>query len=514
MATTIPCPNPTCTHSFSQAELQSASQLVCPKCSFRMQGKGPANPKPAPAPKAAAPTPVPIAKVLTPAKPAASEPKPNAKPLPATPVQATAVVADPPPAPASVPETSNDALTFDNEPLVRLPTKKGKFNWGRFAIFSLITGIAACVVVVAFVSVFLILMGTGALTDFSMNPDDVHHTGAVRDAKGNTEKAYKLILNRKEWAVDNEMAATYGAHMAWKHTERDFWFAVVVKDHAVYKPRDAEMLRYALEKLEGHFGEALELGGKAEPVKMCGLPAQRIQFKGQIKAANWLGECYMFFKEGVAFWLFISSPDWDVVERYAGVLPEKHMSVLVDRRGWREQPPATETYASLNNQVKVTVPAMPKGIWEKHNAKNEDENGELFLFGRFLKGEKDNRKNASLLVFTLEKKPDLGEALKSARDYLDNKVKNENNNFKIVPAEEVAEGKGELKTLDVGNRRGRIADLKLQFNEEPKRYYLLAIVNEPDNVYATLCECSWESRQIWRQEFLEVLGAMKFQRPE
>ena len=99
--------------------------------------------------------------------------------------------------------------------------------------------------------------------------------------------------------------------------------------------------------------------------------------------------------------------------------------------------------------------------------------------------------------------------MKAAREYLDKKVMGDNTMYKIVHAADVAEGQTEIGTVgDVGNRRGRLIDLKLQFNDEAKRYYLLAVINEPDIAYAILCDCTWESRQIWRQDFLDVLRSL------
>src|SRR5437762_3260525 len=72
MANTIPCPNPTCPHDFRQAELQTASAVQCPKCGFRMHGRGPAQATPA------------ASKPIVPAKPAASPAKPIAASKPAS----------------------------------------------------------------------------------------------------------------------------------------------------------------------------------------------------------------------------------------------------------------------------------------------------------------------------------------------------------------------------------------------------------------------------------------------
>ncbi len=510
---TNPCPNPTCTYQFNIAELQTTAQLLCPKCGFRMQGK--AAPKPAAsvkleiAPSAtaiAAPT---IAKVAvampisTPAEPGAAIFAAVVSPPSAAPeALATETVAGPPTGPAI-----RSFFNPDNEAgaLVRTSTVKKKFRWLRILMLVFAFGFAACIVIVAIGMVYLGLKSQKAFLGAGEDNEEITHIVYVRDTKGGQEKAYQLVLGKKEWSVDTEIGPRFGASSAWKNNTYDVWFAVVVKDYGVVKPRDAEMLRVAIDKLEGHF-EALELGAKAEPVKANNLFMQKLPFKGQVKAGNWLGECYMFFNNGIAYWLFVSSPDWERVEEFAGFLTQKNLGVLSERRGWHEQPPPTETFTSANIKVSVTV---PKGVWEKHNAKDEDENGELLLLGRYQK-EKDNRKNALMLIYTHEKKDNLKDALKGVREYLDKKLKNENENYRLVHAVELAKGDSvEGKLEDVGDRRGQLVDVKLQINDEPKRYILLAVIREPDIVYAIQCSCPWESRHIWRQEFLEVLRSVR-----
>ena len=397
----------------------------------------------------------------------------------------------------------NPEVTQPTGPLVRAGQKKKKaFNWIGLLIFAFV----ASLVIGGFVSIYFFLVGPDGIRTMTNAPEGNIYFGNIRNAKNESEKVYKLVLAKKDWSIDNEITSRFGAHAAWKHNDYEFWFAIVVKDYGVYKPRDA------IDKLEAHFGDAIELAAKAEAAKIGDLPAQKLQFKGQVKAATWLGECYMFFKDGVAYWLFMSSPEWQTVEYFASELPEKHFFVVTERRGWREQPMPTETFASTSGKIVMTA---PKGVWEKHDAKNEDEKGDLLLSGKYLR-EKDNRKNSSLLVLTLDKQKNLEDAMKAAREHLSKKVMGgENNGYKLLHASDVAEGQADTGTLEnVGNRRGRLIDLKLQFNDEAKRYYLLAVINEPDIAYAIVCECTWESRQIWRQDFLDMLRNLNVKKGE
>jgi hypothetical protein len=550
MANTIPCPNPVCTHEFSLAEVQATAQLLCPKCGFRMKGKGPAQPQPAaPAAKPPSKPAVPLAakpaapasaKTAAPArakKSAAATPATTPpKVVQATPVQTKPVVpsgatpsppmaapiAGPPAATAATkvaagepPAGSEGSLpgdTFFNPDfgavggtLVRTGTTRKKFNWMRLLIILFAVGFAAFIVIAIIGTLWLVLRFKGVSNVFS--PDGDTYIGKIRNSKNESEAVYKLVLPKNSWSVDAEIARRFDAHAAWKSRDNDFWFALCVKDYGMHKPRDAEMLRLGIDKLEAYFGTDMELDAKAQAVTFGALPAQKLRFRGVVKEAKWLGDCYMFFNNGIAYWLFIASPDEKVIDHFAGELPDKHVFVESERRGWREQPPPTETFASAEGQLDMTA---PKGVWEKAvDPKNVDANGILSLAGRYLR-EKDNKKNALLIVFTMEKKDDLKATLKAAREHLEAREKDSNERAKIMHAAE--DGQTEAGTLeDVGNRRGRTIDLKLQIGDEPEpqRYYLLSVVNEPDVCYAILCECSWKSRPIWRQDFLDVLRTLR-----
>src|SRR5262249_55437159 len=138
----------------------------------------------------------------------------------------------------------------------------------------------------------------------------------------------------------------------------------------------------------------------------------------------------------------------------------------------------------------------------------QDERGELFLFGRYLK-EKDNRKNASVLVLGLDKKASLKESLADARAYFDSKKKEEDKNYQAEPSAD----KGEDGISNaIGARPGRILELRLLLGNEPKRYVLLAVADGGEQHFAILCDCTWESRQIWRQDFLDLLRTFQLKK--
>ncbi|HZZ79063.1 MAG TPA: hypothetical protein VFE62_11120 [Gemmataceae bacterium] len=538
MANKLPCPNPMCTHEFTQAELQAASQVACPKCGFRMQGRSDAPGKPAPVkPAPVRPAPVkqsnppkpgvkptapPVAMPIpTQAKPVATaplaQPIPQPKPAAVNPPLAAPIPAAPP-KPATNEEAPGDSF-FNPESggggtLVRQRGRpKQPFNWMRLLIITCVVGFAASIVIIAIVLTLSFFLGSEGLANLGgqQSADGTIYWYNIRTGNG-SEKVLKVVVPRDVWEIDKEMQSRLEATSAWKMKEDDLWFAVVVKDYDMQKPRDAQMVKVAIDRLETHFGEALELAAKAEPADFGDLKAQKLQFKGQARSANWLGECLMFFKDGVGYWVFVASPEWDKIAAFEEEMASKRIFAAVERRGWREQPWPMQTFNSEKGLITMTA---PKGVWDSlGEAKNVDENGILLLAGTYL-AEKNNRKNAQLLAFTFEKKDNLESAANFAREYIEKKEDNENKNFKIVIDDDTVKGQGKTGTSkNVGNRPGRVIELKRLFNDEPKRYFMLAVVNDPETAYGILCECSWEHRQIWRQDFLDILASMKIRKAE
>ncbi|MBI3823643.1 MAG: hypothetical protein HY289_13320 [Planctomycetes bacterium] len=529
------------------AELQAAAEIVCPKCGFRMAGKGAVQAKPAAKPAPAKPIvvppkpaakpivapPPPAAKpiVVRPqpaAKPVAAPPKPPAPtpplavPVPAPPPAQITAAAPPLASPVAADESVADGSFFNPEvdagggTLVRTGTAKRPFRWVRLLIMLGAIGAAASLVIAAIVGVVWFFIGSDAFRNLDrQDKDGIIHR--FRNNKNETEEVYRLVLQpRKEWTVDNVIASRFEptdrtergwSVSAWKSETYDFWFAVVVKDYGMHRPRDAEMLRICVEKLEAHFGEEVEMSASTEPGGKFGkVAAQKLTFRGTFNSAKWGGECHMFFNNGIAYWLFLSSNDVGTYLSFAADMPEKTFFILSDRRGWREQPPLTEPFATPDGKISLTV---PEKIWTAStDPKSEIPPGIMLLRGRHR--EKDNRKDALLLVFTLEKKDGLEAALKAAQEHLAEEKKKESTDYEIVLAPEVVAGQKDTGTLtDVGNKRGRMLDLKLLAQKEASVYYLLSVVNEPDGCYVIACSCDWKSRTIWRQEFLDMLRTLR-----
>jgi len=334
----------------------------------------------------------------------------------------------------------------------------------------------------------------------------------VRNLTSKEEKVFRLAVPER-WIADKDLKIRLNAITAWKNEERDAWLAIAVQDYGQQRPRDGELMKAAIERLEGHFGDALELAKRALKSDLAGEECQVLPFKGTFNSVTWYGECFLLAHRGFGYWFFVAtSSKWGAADDAHHIKAEleksKSFVLATERSGWTEQPPKMVTFHAQAAPLTITV---PEGAWDKSAAKDVEETGELFLFGRFLR-EKDNRKNASILVFTSDKKGDLKESLRDARSYLEKRKQEENEKYKYVAAEEGASAAGGDQA--VGDHPGWQAELKLMFNDESRRYSLLSVVHHDDKAFVIFCDCAWEHRQIWQQDFRNALATMKLTRKE
>ncbi len=548
MANQLPCPNPMCSHVFPAQEVQNAELLKCPRCGqqFRFRPPGSAPPskaapaakntpaskpaaskqapvaKPAPPIAATKPTAPPVAvpaPVARPAVPVAVPVAPVAKPVAppaADPFEASTLnLPPPPPEPGPAPFADQEAppSVEDHGPLVRSRgVVKNKWTAKHYVVLSI-----GLLTIAGLVTTVLVLWRMGIISFgdyrglFARNREDNGSRGRifnVRNLQNKEERAFQLAVPQ-HWSADKELRTRLEAVTAWSSKESDAWFAVAVEDFGQQRPRDGQMVKSAIERLERHFGDALELARNPLKATLAGEDCQALPFKGTINSVTWYGECYLLAYQGFAYSFFVAaSVPWGKPQDARQIKEEleknKSFTLVTDRRGWHEEPPKMDTFHAQSAPLSITVPS---GAWEKAAARDEEETGELFLFGRYLR-EKDNRKNASILIFTTEKRANLKESLREARAYLEKRKQEENPKYKFAAAQEGASELGEDEA--VGDQPGRVAELKLLFNDEPKRYFLLAVVHHDEKAYVLRCDCAWEHRQIWHQDFRNALATLKF----
>jgi hypothetical protein len=411
-----------------------------------------------------------------------------------------------PPMDAQEPEPS---LSLGDGPLVR---SRGPVTNRWSAVHYLILTFALLVVgaVVTFIILY-VPRGSHGLQGFFTEDGRQTYRGLVRNLKNEQENVFKLVVADGQWQMLEKKTrdAFVKPLLGLKHAKDDAWFVIAVDDYGMQRPREAELMKVAVESLENYFGESLELANKTQPSTLGGEEAVRLKFKGTVNAVVWSGEVHVLAHHGFGYWLYVAAPTWEEAEQVKADLDGqgKGLALYTERRGWREQPPKMQTFRGGAAPLSVTV---PDGVWEETSAKDEEETGELFLFGRF-KREKNNLKNAAFLIFSLDKKGDLHESMKAARNYVEKRKQEENAKYKLIAAEEGVEA-GAL--TQVGDHPGCIVELKLVLGDETRRYYLLAVVHHGDKAFIARGDCVWEHRQIWRQDFRSALANWRFTKAE
>ncbi|MBI3407579.1 MAG: hypothetical protein HY040_04395 [Planctomycetes bacterium] len=553
----LPCPNPTCSHVFSAAQVQAATALACPRCGqvfqLRQSADGTSSASP-PAPPRARPRPAAPADASAPtpwyadaAPPAGSAPVAKAKP--AVPVAKPVPRAPVPRAPAAVKKVAPPLAPPSPTPVAAVPRPTQASPPPNIAAFDVLTNDAALVSSAAslhrrqglkrfLVPIFALVAAVGIIggifyglhalellpikgvssgTNASSSSESAWNMVVeLRNEKKVSEKVCRLILPKKSWESDAQLKQRMGVALAYRFQDTDdpskaYWCAVHAKDFGVYKPRDAELLSSGIERLSQYFGESLETEAQVERIAANSLSAQRITFKGQIHPVSWWGDMYFLTENGIGYWFYVAAPTRDEArEAFKSVLSDGAVFVVEnERRGWREKPQPVNTFRGTAGAVTLTA---QEGVFTKYDAKDEDEKALLFLFGRHLKEQTDilkNRKNAHVLVLGLEKAGDLSQSFKAARDYVEADFK-KIGEYKLTAAEEGKDGPTDTgDKVDVSSYRGRIGEFQVQLKDEVKRYIMLVVVNQEETTYAVRCECPWESRSIWRQDFLDLLATFK-----
>src|SRR5205085_1611629 len=97
----------------------------------------------------------------------------------------------------------------------------------------------------------------------------------------------------------------------------------------------------------------------------------------------------------------------------------------------------------------------------------------------------------------------------NAKKYLQEKKQEENKDYKLESASDGTAPAELGAPAHVGNCPGRIAEYKVTRGETPVRFWIVAVISARDKVYAIRCDCSWQSRQIWREDFQEILRSVR-----
>src|SRR5262249_6950158 len=179
----FPCPNPTCTQTFSpDAVKRSSGVLTCPRCGTVYQFRQPeaAKPKPPAPAKAAPPPPLPVAPpVAKPVARAARTPPPPPPIAPAVAV-APAVTQDVPVAPAVKAEHEPDRrLRVESSPEMVTSPSRRRHRGGGWVQLGIVAGVVLAICGAAGYGIYWVMKNS--------KPPEYHNdnTPAVLETEGN-----------------------------------------------------------------------------------------------------------------------------------------------------------------------------------------------------------------------------------------------------------------------------------------------------------------------------------------
>jgi len=558
MPASFPCPNPACSHTFAPQAVQGAVSLKCPRCGTVFQFRnpsappkpgGPATPtKPAAAPTAAKALPPPTAKAApAPAPPAAKAPPPVANsPAPpprtapaARPAPPLPAVKRPPPLPpagpavarapavpiavpvAAVVDAPPSVLAFSEPNLHLTPRRPRGGVWH----------VLGPVLVAAAVGAFIIASVVGGLLWLRSAPPPAPTGDAgftAEDAKMYSEAGnFRLTPPPAAWKIDHGLQNALRVNLAMHRDRPNNTLAVFFRDSEKPDskgrlPSDAELIDEAVGKLRVAL-TALEYEPKPRDpaVTLGGQPALRMEFQGEDREHVLVnGEVLMLAYRGWGYWFFT----WGPLDEHDQIVPEwkllrEGFALESQREGWKERPKPTT--AAVGKALPYRL-EFADDVWTKVKDAEKadyDARADLVLIGHDPK-DKDIQsagQRATVQALALDKADDLKAADKAARDYLLEKMKEKQKegmeynypNTTIEVTSDKSLGHNADNDCDVGGFRGHVAKLEVKNTPDRKLYVVLAVVRMDDGVLAVVCECAWDRRDFWEQEFTPLLDKLK-----
>lgn len=490
MHASFPCPNPTCTHTFSPDVVKGATSLKCPCCGSVFQFSSAAPAAPAPVKKVEPPRPKPSIAI-----PKAPPPRPSATVPVAQPAAA--------PLPVAAPVASAPAsLNFNSQPDMVVPrarrqtASKGKRLLPRIAL-----------VVAGLVAVVLTIWGVKRL---------LHWANTSSDDPARVAEAYncQFAWPPKPWTRQPGIQQNLHVHIAMTAPQHNASVALFFRDYKTRMPSDAEMLDEALTRLRSYL-RRLEWEKKPneDKVQLAGHPAKAFEFQGDdAEEVTMHGECLMLAWRGYGYWFFSWAPHGELRQHEEPIHAEwtqvrQRLTLQNGRKGWAPKAPETETITGT--KVKHQLAAL-KGLWTRESAEDFDPSADLVLKGHYPE-DPDRKpqagKDALFQVLVLPKQDNLKAAVAAAREYV---KKREETLYPGTKIEAIKDKNDEAdRDTDVGKEPGHLSKLLMKNTEELNRFLFLAVVNRPEGVVVLVGDCLAERRDFWDQEFTTLVETFR-----
>lgn len=474
MSSVLICPNPACKQPLSTSTLPG--RFRCPSCGWILQIRF-------------TPTGVVLQQATANNDSAAELPvAPEAPPTSASP----APLAEPVVAPS--PRSTNPLLLY--------------LMLGLLALV-LMMGLAALVLVLLANKGSSPTQGTGKTAGLPRPGERVRGDYSIPTR---SETVFQFAWSADTWSPDFDVQDNLQAALALKRRFPKGWLAIVVKDYGTRNPREDEL------KKDGAFlvGKVFEKEPeKSEPkaTRLLDQPAWQFNFSGKGKdGEKWYGVCYALGYRGLGYWFIAGAGGFREADEMLknAVQPGKETAWFwpESRKNWAEKAPETEVFKGAKHPLSLRV---VKGQWKPLPGLEDFEGADLGLYGAHEDERfgtvKNNAKDGAVLVIVAKTES------KTPKAALDEYVKKlteekvgESGDYKLAP---VGGKDAEDDTFKLGGRPAARAELVLSFDKEPRRYYLIAVTVDDGQMYVVRCECAWNVRDYWKNEFTALLQGFK-----
>jgi hypothetical protein len=372
--------------------------------------------------------------------------------------------------------------------------------------------------------VFVTLAGAGAggviLLVRSLPADDDSEPPATLEARGNF--GFTIPAG---WRKDKDIRLRMRVPLALTQRRPRSHMALVYRDYKTREPSDAELLDAALTNLRGFFApnsveyeDPFQGKHRGRTGTLGGEPAVVLDFQGTDKDEVVMrGQVFILSRQGYAYWLYTWGPE-DSVDQLAEGWDtlRSRFRLFNQREGWKPRPPESELFLVSDLDVQLN---HVKGLWRKEeNPKDYDDQAVLALRGfEPTEDEETGKKRvvpyagkaATVQVLVLPAAADVKSAYQAALEHVKKKQMDTYPALAVEPVNDRKTGKP-VRGVEVGALRGQWARLHFKLDADTSRFGLLAVVNLPGKgALVVFCECRWERRDFWDQEFRALMETVR-----
>jgi hypothetical protein len=337
------------------------------------------------------------------------------------------------------------------------------------------------------------------------------------DSAGKPEASHALPALGPGWKKDADLQLRMQVNRAARRSQPAAAMAFFTHDYKTRLPGKAELIDAALEKLHNQF-KRVEWEQSSGETRLGEQEALAIDFDAtDAQDVDVLGTAYLLGYRGVGYWLLLWAPAVDNNAAAAEIERVRASFALGQgfREGWRERPPETITLAVAAAGVSL---ACTKAVWEEQELAGYDPKAVRVVKGAFpVDGSTRQRdrhagRGAIVQVLVVDGAADNSAAERARAYVLANQKDPDRGGYPKTTMAPIKakDGDEQDRDSDFGALHGRLTKLRMTNTEDRERFVVLGVVSRPNGrLLAVWCECDWELREYWDQEFAALLSSAR-----